>query len=542
MDNISLLQTNPDLILSNSKVWTGSASSPWAEALAISAGRLTAVGRNVEVLRLRSQRTQVLELSGCLILPGFIDNHTHFLRGGHQLLSIDLRGARNKMEFSECIRRKAASLPRGRWITGGDWDHEAWPEAEVPTKDLIDSHTPDTPVLVNRFDGHMVLANSVALQKAGIARTTPDPAGGVIVRDPRTGEPTGILKDAAIDLVARIIPVPRPEEDDEALRAAMKEVSKNGVTSVQDITPWSSFEAFQRARSRSALNVRIYARTPLSQWEEQASWVKRNGVGDDWLKLGGLKAFMDGSLGSATAYFFEAYEDAPSNHGLLADDAVPLGKMEQRMLAADQAGLQLSIHAIGDRANHILLNLFQKVAESNGLRDRRFRTEHAQHLRRDDIPRFARLGVIASMQPYHCADDGRWAGKRIGPERIKTAYAYRSLLDSGAIVTFGSDWTVAPINPLLGIYAAVTRRTLDGKNPQGWVPQEKISLEEALRCYTIYNAYAAFEEVQKGSIEVGKLADLAVLDRDLFATPPEGIQNTKILYTIVDGKVVYGRT
>jgi predicted amidohydrolase YtcJ len=385
----------------------------------------------------------------------------------------------------------------------------------------------------------MALANTVALHKAGIAKTTPDPAGGVIVRDPRTGEPTGVLKDAAMNLVAQNIPVPSVVEDDQAFEAAMKEASKNGITSVHDITPWSSFETFQRARSHSALNVRIYARTPLSQWEEQASWIKRNGVGDDWLKLGGLKAFMDGSLGSATAYFFEAYEDTPSSYGLLVDDAVPLGKMERRMLAADQAGLQLSIHAIGDRANHILLNLFQKVAESNGLRDRRFRTEHAQHLRRDDIPRFARLGVVASMQPYQCADDGRWAGKHIGPERIKTTYAFRSLLESGAIVTFGSDWTVAPINPLLGIYAAVTRQTLDGRNPQGWVPQEKISLEEALRCYTINNAYAAFEERQKGSIEVGKLGDLVVLDRDLFAIPPEDIPNTKILYTIVGGRVVY---
>jgi predicted amidohydrolase YtcJ len=268
MDNIGLKQTDPDLILSNSRVWTAVPSFPWAEAVTISSGRITAVGSNSEVVRLRNPRTRLLDLSGRLILPGFIDNHTHFLRGGHQLLGIELRGVKSKTEFAEHIRRKAESLPRGRWITGGDWDHEAWIEAELPTRDLIDPYTPDTPVFVNRTDGHMALANTVALQKAGIARITSDPAGGVIVRDLATGEPTGILKDAAMSLVARVVPVPSAAEDDEALEAAMKEASKNGVTSVQDITPWSSFEAFQRARSRSALTVRVYARTPLSQWEE----------------------------------------------------------------------------------------------------------------------------------------------------------------------------------------------------------------------------------------------------------------------------------
>jgi hypothetical protein len=532
-------QQSADLILTKTRVWTGSATAPWAEAVAISGSRIAAVGKEDEILRFRGPTTMVLDLPGRLVLPGFIDNHTHLLDGGFQLLSINLRPCRDEKEFAERIRRKAESLQPGQWITGGDWDHEAWPGTRLPARELVDGFTRDIPVFVNRLDGHMALANTLALNRAGITRETPDPPGGAIVRDPKTGEPTGILKDAAMSLVSHLIPQPTAKESDDALKAALKEAARYGVTSVQDITGWEALETFERAHHLNQLTLRIYARTPLAEWERQVEWIKKNGSGDDWLRLGGFKAFLDGSLGSTTAYFFEPYLDAPATSGLLSGQAIPEDKIRQRMLAADKAGLQLSIHAIGDRANHLLLNLFEEVARANGPRDRRFRIEHAQHLRREDIPRFAKLGVTASMQPYHCIDDGRWAEKRIGPERIKTTYAFRSLLDSGARLTFGSDWTVAPINPLLGIYAAVTRRTLDDCNPLGWVPEEKITVEEALRSYTIHNAFAAFEESKKGSIEAGKLADVVVLDRDIFSIPPVAIPQVKVLYTIAGGKIVY---
>jgi predicted amidohydrolase YtcJ len=542
MSSSLLAQSPVDLILIKAKIWTASTSMPWAEAVAVSGNRVIAVGSEKEILKFGRSNTTVLEIPGALVVPGFIDNHTHFLESGFQLMSVDLRPARSEGEFAERIRQRTETLPTGKWITGGDWDHEAWPGAKLPTKELVDPFTPNTPVFVTRLDGHMGLANSLALKVAGVTKGTADPPGGTIVRDANNGEPTGILKDAAMSLVYRKIPEPTIEEKDNALRAAMKEAARYGVTSVQDITSWSTFDVYQKAHSANRLSVRIAARTPLSQWEKQADWTRKNGLGDDWLRLAGLKAFMDGSLGSSTAFFFEPYADEPKSSGLLADDAIPESKIRQRMLAADRAGLQLSIHAIGDRANHLLLNLFQEVTQTNGHRDRRFRIEHAQHLRREDIARFAKLGVITSMQPYHCIDDGRWAEKRIGPERIKTTYAFRSLLDSGACLAFGSDWNVAPINPLLGVYAAVTRRTLDQRNPDGWIPEQRITIEEAMRSYTVHNAYASFDEQKKGSIEAGKLADLVVLDRNIFAIPSVQIPETKVLYTIVGGKIVHQAT
>jgi predicted amidohydrolase YtcJ len=532
-------QGQADLILTKAKFWTASATQPSAEAIAIKGDRIAAIGIEAEVLKWRGEKTILLELPGRLVVPGFIDNHTHFLDGGFQLRGVDLRPALNEKDFAERLRQRAETLAAGQWITGGDWDHEAWPGARLPTRELIDPVTSKTPVFVSRLDGHMSLANSLALRLAGITKSTPNPDGGLIVRDPETGEPTGILKDSAQALVSRLIPAATAQEEDEAVRAAMKEAARFGVTSVQDITSWSAFEAFRRAQAQGRLTVRITARTPLSAWDRQADWIRKHGAGDDWLRLGGFKAFMDGSLGSTTAYFFEPYRDDPKTSGLLAGDAIPESKLLERMLGADKAGLQLSIHAIGDRANHMLLDLFASVAKANGPRDRRFRIEHAQHLRPEDIPRFAQLGVIASMQPYHCIDDGRWAEKRIGPERIKTTYAFRSLLDKGARLTFGSDWTVAPINPLLGVYAGVTRRTLDDRNPHGWVPEQKVTVEEAMKSYTINNAYASFDESRKGSLEAGKLADVVVLDRDIFAIPPFQIPRASVLYTIVGGKIVY---
>jgi predicted amidohydrolase YtcJ len=528
-----------DLALINGRVWTGNPAQPWAEAVASRGERIIAVGMNTEIQKLASGATRVIDLRGKLALPGFIDDHTHFMAGGFQLRSVDLRDAATQAEFARRIGEQARKVGAGRWITGGSWDHQLWPGAPPPTRALIDAVTPQNPVFVSRLDGHMGLANSVALQLAGITRDTHDPPGGTIVRDPKSGEPTGVLKDAAQSLIESVMPKPSDDEYDEALRAALAEAARVGVTSIQDITLWDQYEVYKRFRDAGRLTVHIYARTPMSQWKRQAELVARQGPGDSWLRLGGLKAFMDGSLGSSTALFFDVFNDSPNTAGLMASDNLPEGKLEKDIRDADKAGLQCSVHAIGDRANDLLLNYFEHVEKDNGPRDRRFRIEHAQHLLAADIPRFAQLGVIASMQPSHAIDDGRWAEQRIGPVRIKTTYAFRSLLDSGARIAFGTDWPVAPLNPLIGIYAAVTRETTDGKNPHGWVPEQKISVEEAVRAYTTTSALAEFGEREKGTLEPGKLADIVVLTQDIFRIDPEEIPKTKTEHTIVGGRLVH---
>lgn len=532
-------QPGADLVLLNGKIWTGHSQQPWAQAIAVRGDRILAVGSVEQVRSLVDRHTEVIDLQGKLALPGFIDNHTHFMSGGFQLLTVSLRDAATQQEFARRLGEQAASLPPGRWITGGEWDHENWPGAPLPRKEWIDPLTKHNPVFVTRLDGHMGLANSLALRLAGITKRTKDPPGGTIVRDPATGEPTGVLKDAAMDLVWRVIPPPSEQEQDQALRAAMKEAARVGVTSIHDITSWADWEVYRRFHRRGELTVRIYARTPIASWQRQRDYIARHGAGDHWLRLGGLKGFADGSLGSTTALFFEPYLDAPHASGLWHEDMLPPERMKQRVAAADKAGLPVSIHAIGDRANKVLLDLFEQVSRENGPRDRRFRIEHAQHLRPEDIPRFAQLGVIPSMQPYHAIDDGRWAEKRIGRQRCKTTYAFRSLLDAGARLSFGSDWNVAPLSPLLGIDAAVTRRTIDGQHPQGWVPEQKISVQEAVRAYTINNAYAEFAEQHKGTLEPGKLADIVVLSQDIFTIDPHQIVTTQVIYTIVGGRIVW---
>ena len=538
-DDFSRTPPSADLALINGRFWTGNKSQPWAEALASRGERLIAAGSNDEIKKLVDSHTQVIDLQGKLATPGFIDDHTHFMSGGFQLLSVGLRDASTQEEFARRIKAHAEKIGPSRWITGGDWDHELWPGGPLPTKESVDRFTPANPVFVSRLDGHMALANSVTLRLAKITKETKDPPGGSIVRDSKTGEPTGVLKDAAMNLVWPLVPNPSDAEYDEALAAAMKEAGRVGVTSIQDITAWPHYEVYKRFRDAGRLTVRVYARTPMSQWKRQADLVARQGVGDEWLRLGGLKAFIDGSLGSTTALFFEPFADAPDTAGLMADDNIPEGTLKKNIRDADKAGLQCSIHAIGDKANNLTLNYFEEAARENGPRDRRFRIEHAQHLLASDIARFSKLGVIPSVQPYHAIDDGRWAEKRIGPVRIKTTYPFRSLLDAGAALVFGSDWTVAPLSPILGIHAAVTRATIDGRNPGGWVPEQKISVEEALRAYTSSCAYAEFGENNKGTLEAGKLADVAVLSQDIFRINYEEIQRTVVALTIAGGRVVF---
>jgi predicted amidohydrolase YtcJ len=529
-----------DLNLTNGKVWTGDPGRPWAEAVAVRGDKIFAVGTTAEVRRLAPSENSV-DLGGALVLPGFIDSHTHFLAGGFALKSIQLREARSREDFVARIAAKARELGKGAWVVNGDWDHQQFSPPELPCKDWIDAVTPDNPVCVNRLDGHMILANSRALEIAGITKDTPTPDGGEIIKDPVTGEPTGILKDTAMDLVYAMIPEPSFAEKLEAAETSLRHAAENGVTSVHEMADAASFEVYEELARRNRLSARVHVYIPIAEVGTLARLKLKSPFGSPYLKLAGLKGFMDGSLGSATAYFFEPYTDNPGTSGLLHGQMFPPGIMEERIMEADRAGLQLAIHAIGDRANSMLLDLYEKAVAANGPRDRRWRVEHAQHLRPADIARFGRLGLVAAVQPYHLIDDGRWAEAKIGPERARTTYAFNSLRRAGATLAFGSDWTVAPLSPILGIYAAVTRRTLDGKKPGGWIPEEKVSVEEAVRAYTINGAWVEFAELVKGTIEAGKLADMVVLDRDIFTIPPEEIGGVRVRMTVFDGKIVYGK-
>ena len=519
------------------RVWTGDSARPWAQAVAVAGDTIAAVGDSAAIAARVGERTKVLSAGTGMVTPGMMDGHLHFIDGGLQLASVDLRPARSPEDFIARLGAFAAEKKPGEWILGGDWDHERWPGAPLPTRQWIDSVTPRNPVFVQRLDGHMALANTAALRAAGITRATKDIRGGVIVRDRRTGEPTGVLKDEAMTPVYNVIPAPSNEQRDRALQRAMEHAAERGVTSVAHMSvPWGDLGAYLRAKQAGTLKVRAALYFPLQDWHRVADTVANIGRGDDWVWIGGVKGYVDGSLGSTTALFYAPYNDDPSTSGVLV---TPEDSLRRWIGAADSAGLQVVVHAIGERANGLLLDIYDSVAKAHGRRDRRFHIEHAQHLRRQDIERIAKTGVVASMQPYHAADDGRWAEKRIGPERIKTTYAFRSLLDRGAHLAFGSDWTVAPMDPLLGIWAAVTRRTLDGKNPGGWVPEEKIAVEEALRAYTSGDAYGIFAEDRRGKLVPGYQGDLVLLDQDLTRIPPETIDQVKVRATIVGGRVVF---
>jgi len=524
------------LAVINARVWTGNSEQPWAEALAVSGNKIIAVGANIEIQLFIDDSTYVIDAEGMMVTPGFIDSHVHFLEGGFQLSSVQLRDARTKQEFINRISKYARTVEPGTWITGGNWDHSLW-GGELPRADWIDKVTPNNPVWVIRLDGHMALANYYAMKLAGITGETQDIAGGTIVRD-KNGQPTGIFKDNAMALIEKIVPEPTEQMKLRALKAATDYVIQQGVTSVHHMGSWDDLTIFEKAHQSGNLKTRIYAAVPLSSWQKLQEKIQRKGNGDQWLKIGGLKGFADGSLGSHTAAFFQPYTDSPKDSGLIVNSP---DKLYQWVSKCDKAGLQAIVHAIGDRANFMMLNIYEQVVNENGERDRRFRIEHAQHLAPADIPRFAELGIIASMQPYHAIDDGRWAEQFIGPERIKKTYAFRSLLNTGATLVFGSDWYVAPPIPILGIYAAVTRRTLDNKHPNGWVPEQKITVDEALRAYTTNAAYASFEEQLKGSLIPGKLADFVILNQDITTIPSEQIPSTKVMMTVIDGKIVFQR-
>lgn len=542
-------ESGVDLILTGGKVWTVNPAQPEVQAIAISGKRIIHVGSDADILGLRGPRTNVVELEGRRVFPGFNDAHVHFYYGGASLTSVQLRSARSKEEFRERIAKFAQARPKGEWILLGEWDPQAWNPSNLPTHELIDDVTPEHPVFVNRVDAHTMLANSVAMKLAGVDRNTPDMAGGVIGRHP-DGRPNGIFIDSAKSLIERVIPPLTVRQMTACLQAAQAHAFQFGVTSVQDmgfVVPIIQqrtidlFRSYQQLHKSGDLKIRVALHTPLPLWKVLADLGVLSAFGDETLQIGGLKGFADGSLGSSTAWFLQPYSDDSRNCGGPSDELSNPDEMFSNMSCGDKAGLQLAIHAIGDRANRMILDSFARIADSNGERDRRFRIEHAQHVQPQDFARFAKLRVVASMQPYHCIDDGRWACGRIGTERSKEAWPIKSLLDSGARLAFGSDWWVAPIDPMAGIYAAVTRRPIDGSHLEGWVPEQKISVKDAVEAYTLGSAYASFQDRIKGSIEPGKLADIAVLSKDIFAIPPDEIKNTKIDMTISGGEIVYQR-
>jgi predicted amidohydrolase YtcJ len=525
-----------DLVLRGGRVWAGK-GLPAASAIALKDGRVAALGRDADVQPLIGPGTRVVELRGRLVVPGFNDAHVHFLSGGFGLLSVDLRDARDEQDFAARIGAHARTLPKGTWIQEGNWDHEAWPSKTLPTRQLIDALTPDHPVFVQRLDGHMALANSLALRLAGVTRETRDPDGGTIVRD-AAGEPTGILKDNAEGLVTRVIPEPSREMNLRAARAALKEAARVGVTTIQDNSSVDALGTYQDLRATGELTARFYVWRYISAREPLEKAGLRTGLGDEWIRLGALKILSDGSMGSGTAAFFDPYTDDPKTSGLLL---YPVPELERLIREADAGDFQLAVHAIGDRANSLVLDAFEKAAAANPPRDRRFRIEHAQVVRKADLARYRRLGVIASIQPSHAIDDMRWAERRIGTERARDSYNVRSFTAAGIPVAFGTDWFVEPLDPRLGLYAAVTRERPEGGPEGGWFPEEKIALEDALDLYTRGSAYAEFAEKEKGTLVPGMLADLVVFAADLFKVPPRQILTTPVDFTVAGGRVVFDR-
>ena len=535
-----------DLVAVHGKVWTEDPQHPEAEAIAVTGHHIVVVGTDAEVMKLAGPKTQVLDLKNRRVVPGFNDAHVHFFWGGQGLASVQLTDAHSEQEFAQRIADFAKTRPSGEWIVDGNWDEQKWSPVKLPSHEQIDALTPNNPVWVQRTDGHMMLANALAMKLAGITKDTPDVVGGSIGRD-KDGNPTGIFKDAAKDLVERIIPPPSDAQVDAALLAAQKYALDNGVTSVQDMGFTGAHGAdmqarivrgYQRLMAEGKWKVRVSARFPLDEGARLRNLGVMTNFGNDTLVIGSLKAFADGSLGSATAWFVQPFDDQPTNSGLPSEQLSHPEEFYAKLQAADRAGNHIATHAIGDLANKTILDLYARLEKEDSPADRRLRIEHAQHLRPEDIPRFAQLHVIASVQPYHAIDDGRWAETRIGHKRASTTYAFRSLVDSGAILALGTDWFVAPMNPMVTIYAATTRRTLDGKHPEGWFPEQKLTVAQSVHAYTVGSAYAESQDDIKGSLAPGKLADFDVLSDDIFHMDPVAIENVRIVTTVLGGEIV----
>ena len=524
------------LLLVNGIVYTGDAARSRAEAVAIRGEKIIAVGSASQVQALRGPQTRVVDLQGRFVMPGFNDAHIHLANGGQAKLVVDFEGAKSLAEFQQRIRARLGEYKPGEWITGRGWDHTLWPEQRFPTRQDVDAVSNNHPMLFSRVDGHVSVANSLALKLAGISKETQDPPGGSIERD-ASGQPTGMLKENAVQLVGRRQPPLSSTRRRRGIELALAEIARFGVTSLQDNSSWADFLIYEQLKKEGQLTARITEWLPFQESLTRLKQMRAHGgTGDPWLKTGALKAVLDGSLGSRTAAMLEPYSDDPSTRGIL--------RIEERQLtplaiARDAAGFQLAFHAIGDGANRVALNAFQAALEANGPRDRRDRIEHAQVVAPEEFPRFAQLHVIASMQPSHESSDMRWAQARVGPERAKGAYAWNRFAKQGVRLAFGTDYPVEPVNPLRGLYACVTRELPEGGPPGGWQPQEKISLDDCIRAYTVGSAYAEFEEGKKGQIAAGQLADIIVLSADITKVPPAQLLHTEVLQTYVGGRLVY---
>ena len=540
-----------DLIITGARIWTGEESAPRAEAVAVRGNRILAVGSVAEVMRHRTPRTQVVEMRNRFISPGFIDNHTHFNSAGALLLGANLLDVADEAALVRRVREARDRMPAGAWLVGGDWGaYEAWAQNSTgqqqgqqprraefrPHRAMLDSLTPNTPVLLSKWDRSAHLANGRALTIAGATCEWE----GV---ECENGRPTGRLTSAAAARVRRTMPPKTLDQKLAEARTALAQLRELGVTTIHDITPPDQFEVYQELLRRGELTTRIYARPTLDKWEDLRAVGLRHGMGSDWIRVGGLKGFVDGIMGNSSARFYEPYLHS-GERGSWRPMMDPPGNMQRLLLGADSAGLWPQVHAIGDQAIDTLIDMYEHVMRTNGRKDRRFRIIHTQVIRGPEVAqRMARLGIIAEVQPYHAIDDMRWMEERIG-DRSKWAYAFRTLHDAGVRLSFGSDWPGTnaawyTANPMQGIYAAVTRQTLDGKPEGGWFPEQRVDLETALRAYTVNNAWAAGEEAIKGSIAAGKLADLVVLDRDPFTTPAAQLKDVRVLLTIVDGRIVH---
>jgi len=535
-----------DLVIKNAKIVTIDNDNPRAEAVAVIGEFIVGVGSNNYIGQfIEEGKTREIDAKGRLVVPGLNDAHVHF--GGIDPDYIDLRYITDPNIITERVKEKVAQVEPGVLIRGGRWEHEMFHNKQWPTKELIDKVAPDNPVALSRADGHSVLVNSYVLRHSGITKDTPDPPGGEIQKDKATGEPTGIIKELARRLLDYgAVEVKRTPEEEEARRiqewqAAFDMAKRLGVTTVQ--LPPGNFEMFQKFRDMGKLTLRAYVGQRLDgvtqeQLERYTELKKQYPPGDNWIRFGLLKGHIDGTLGSGTMLVFEPFEDEPDKTGLPFQS---YEELERIIVAADKMGFQVGIHAIGPKGNYLSLNAFEKALEVNGKRDSRHRIEHSQFLIDSDIPRFAELWVIASMQPTHCITDKRFAEKRVGLERCKGAYAWRSLLNAGAKIAFGTDYGVEPLDPLEGLYAAVTRKDRAGEPGEGWFPEQKLTMEEAIELYTLGSAYAEFMEDRKGMIKEGYLADMVIFNNDLMTIPHEQIMSSKVDYTIVGGKVVYQR-
>jgi len=529
-------EAEPLTLYRNARIYTNDPQAPWAQSMLVRGEEILAIGDDAEVSALADSSVKTVDLDGHFVMPGFNDAHVHVGGAGEDFLAVRLNGTTSVEDLQKRLAEAVAQHKEGEWITGSGWDHTFWPDKKFPDRQELDAVAPKNPVFLTHISGHVAVVNSLALKLAGITKATPNPSGGEIERD-ASGEADGMLKEAAaMRLVDSKIPPLTLEQHKRGIEMALADVAKNGVTSIQDFSPGDSFGIYRQLKNEGKLTVRITEWLPFVLPLEKLEEMRRDGgTTDPWLKTGSLKGFLDGALGSRTAALLAPYSDDPSTSGILTADPAQFQTMA---IERDKAGFQINFHAIGDRANHVALDIFAAVVHSNGSRDRRDRIEHAQVVAPGDFERFAQLNVIASMQPSHETTDMRWAPLRLGPERSKGAYAWATMEKYGVRLAFGTDYDVEPISPFRGLYACVTRELPDGGPPGGWEPQEKISLADCIRAYTSGSAYAEFEEGKKGELKPGEFADFIVLSNDLTKVPPAEYVKTEVLRTVVGGRTV----